>query len=338
MERRKLGRTGLEVSVVGFGGLPLMQVPGPEARVLIAGALACGISFFDTAADYGESEVRIGSAVADCREEVVLATKAPSRTAREARKDVRRACRRLGTKAIDLFQIEGVSTLSRLEAVLEPGGPLEGLLTQRDAGRIRHIGLTGHNCEVLAEAIQRCEDIAAVQFPFNILENDHTKGALLRVAAARGAGTIAMKPLAGGVLPEPLKALRWVLTQPITTAIPGMVSADEITANAAIGAKPEPLTPAEEADLRRRAAALGDRFCRRCMHCEPCPQGIAIYHIIELGQKVTLPQVAGLMREIYEAMPVKADACAECGECEDRCPYHLPVMELLRQAHRLLSG
>jgi len=338
MEYRRLGKTDLEVSVIGFGGLPITQVPAAESRVLVAGAVASGITFFDTGSGYGDSEVRIGSALDGRGDEVILATKAPSRTAREARQDVRRACRRLKVDAIDLFQIEGVTKPARLEAVLEPGGPMEGLLVQRDAGRVRHIGLTGHNCDVLAEAIERCDDIEAVQFPFNILEDDRSARALLHVAAERDVGAIAMKPLAGGVLPLPICALRWVVTQPIATVIPGMVSADEVTANAAVGARPEPLTQAEEADLRERLAALETPFCRRCLHCLPCPQGIPVYDILELGQKVTLPQVAALMCETYEAMPVKADACAECGECEDRCPYDLPIIELLRRAHTLLSG
>jgi len=338
MECRRLGKTDLMVSVIGFGGLPITQMPAAESRIHVAGAVASGITFFDTGAGYGDSEVRIGSALEGRRDEVILATKAPSRTAREARQDIRRACRRLKVDAIDLFQIEGVSKAARLEAVLERGGPMEGLLAQRDAGRVRHIGLTGHNCDVLAEAIKRCDDVEAVQFPFNILEDDRSTRRLLRAAAERDVGTIAMKPLAGGVLPLPLQALRWVVTQPIVTTIPGMVSADEVTANAAIGAHPEPLTPAEEADLRGRLTALGTQFCRRCLHCLPCPQGIPVYDILELGQKVTLPQVAALMREMYEAMPVRADACAECGECEDRCPYDLPIIELLRRAHALLSG
>ena len=337
MEYRRLGGTGLEVSVVGFGGLPLMQMAAPEARILVAGALASGINFFDTGCGYGESEVRIGAAVAESRDRVILATKAPSLTARGARQHVARACQRLGVETVDIFQLEGVNRPERLDAVLAPGGSLEGLLAARDAGRIRHIGITSHNCALLAEAIQRSPDLETVQFPFNILEDGREVRQLLEVAAERHVGTIVMKPLAGGVLPQPTQALRWLLSQPIHTAAVGMVSAEEVTANARVGDHPEPLTSAEEAHLRSLAEALGKRFCRRCMHCLPCPQGVPIYDIIELGQKVRLPQVAHLMRDIYEALPVKADACAECGECEDRCPYDLPIIEMLRQAHAMLT-
>jgi predicted aldo/keto reductase-like oxidoreductase len=337
MQYRRLGKTGLEVSVIGFGGFPLMGLPPAEARIFLVSALARGITFFDTGADCGDGESRVGAAFEDLRDRVVVSTKSAALTARDAQAHVLRACQRLKVDAIDLFQIQGVHRPARLEAVLEPDGALDGLRAQRDAGRVKHIGIAGHHPAVLRAAIERTPDFETVQFPFNVLEDGPETRALLSAAAARDVGTIAMKPLAGGILPLPRLALRWVASQPVSTVVTGMASADELEADAAVGDAPAPLTPAEESHLRRHLEPLLAEFCTRCMACEPCPQGIPIYRILELGKKATLPQVAALARDIYDALEVRAEACAECTECEDRCPRRLPIREMLQRAHERLT-
>jgi len=338
MQYRQLGTTGLTVSTVGFSGNSIPRMPVSQARILLAGAMASGINLFDTSSGCGDSEPRIASAIKDRRDGVVLAARSRSLAARQIKSDVLRCCQRLGVDRIDLYQVAAVHRLPRLDAVLEPGGALDGLMAERDAGRIGHVGITGYNCPVLREALQRSDAFEAVQFPFNILEDGEPARALLAEAAERGVGVLAAKPLAGGILPQPVKALRWILNQPVSACLVGMVTADEVTANAAVADHPEPLTPPEEDELHRQVDVLAETFCRRCMECEPCPQGIPIYRILELGRKASLPQVVGLAREIYDAMEVRADACAECGECQDRCPFGLPVIDLLNEAHERLLG
>jgi aryl-alcohol dehydrogenase-like predicted oxidoreductase len=223
MQKRILGKTGLQVSVIGFGGIPIRKLSMREAKNLVAEAVGAGINFFDTAQGYGDSEVKIGEGLKKKRKECILATKSPCRTAEEAVSHVRKALARLKTDSIDLYQIHHVSKTPELERVLSPGGALEGLIRQKKEGNIKHIGITGHNTDLLYKALEQSEELETVQFPFNIIEDGENERALLKITKKLGVGTIIMKPLAGGVIPEPELCLRWILEQGVDVVIPGIL-------------------------------------------------------------------------------------------------------------------
>jgi hypothetical protein len=337
MEFRKLGKTSLEVSIIGLGGIPIQKLGRKEARRLVGLALDYKINFFDTAQGYGDSEVKIGEGIEGRREECLLATKSPCRRFQQALEDVDAALRRLQVKVIDLYQVHHVSDSETLDQVIGPNGSLQGLKKAKEEGKINHIGITGHNPDVLLRAIKN-EDFETVQMPFNIIEDGPDERALLRAAKEQEVGVICMKPLAGGVITEPELSLRWILAQSVSTAIPGMIQLNEVKSNAIVGEALLPLSEKELEKLKKVCHPLEENFCRRCMYCMPCPEGIPIYLIQELGDKVKVSQVRELCRDIYARQEVNVEACNECGECEEKCPYHLPIRKMLKEKHDLLTA
>ncbi len=154
----------------------------------------------------------------------------------------------------------------------------------------------------------------------------------MRVARETGTGVIVMKPLAGGAFKNPALSLRYILTHPVSVVIPGMDTVKQVEENAAVGDSPLELSPEERRMLEEEVARLGNTFCRRCEYCQPCPQGIDIPMVFLLDgyyQRYGLKEWA---RQRYEGLKVKADACQECGECEERCPYDLPIRRMLKDA------
>ncbi len=336
MELRRLGKTDLEGQVIGFGGIPIQKLGREEARRLVGLALDYKINFFDTAQGYGDSEVKIGEGIEGRREECLLATKSPCRSFQQALEDVDAALRRLQVKVIDLYQVHFVNDSETLDQVIGPNGSLQGLKKAKEEGKINHIGITGHNPDVLLRAI-RNEDFETVQVPFNIIEDGPDERALLRAAKELEVGVICMKPLAGGVITEPELSLRWILAQSVSTVIPGMIQPKEVESNAIVGRAPLPLSEKELEKLKKVCYPLEENFCRRCMYCMPCPEGIPIYLIQELGDKVKVPQARELCRDIYARQKVNVEACNECEECEEKCPYHLPIRKMLKEKHDLLT-
>ena len=167
MERRRLGRTGLEASVVALGGAALIGASQREADRAIEKALECGVNYFDIAPTYGNSEVLVRPWVQRYRDRVFVACKTLKRTRDEAREELMRSLERVGVEYFDLYQFHGVSTQEDSEAVLGPGGALEAFLEAREEGLIRYIGITGHTASVLREALLRF-DFDTVMFPLNL--------------------------------------------------------------------------------------------------------------------------------------------------------------------------
>lgn len=331
MQYRVLGRTGLKASVIGFGGIPIQRISEAESALVITRALDLGINFFDTARAYTDSEAKLGAVLNKRRSEVLIATKTMSRTAEGMAADIQNSLTAMGLDYIDLYQLHNVKDSPALEQVFGPGGALEALKQAKKDGLVRHIGITGHVRSFLVEALKTGE-METVQFPFNAVEAAGA-GELLDLAAKTGTGVIVMKPLAGGVIPNPGPALRYILEHPaVSTVIPGMDAPEQVDQNAAVGAEPRPLTGAERKALEELAARLGSNFCRRCEYCQPCPQGVDIPTVFLLDGYFTRYELQDWARERYGEMKITARDCVECGECEEKCPYSLPIRSMLAEA------
>ena len=329
MEYRELGKTGLRISRVGLGGIPIQRIDAASTGELVRGLMDAGVNYVDTARGYTVSEEYLGEALEGVRDRWVVATKSMARTREEMARDIEISLKNLRTGYIDLYQVHN-PTVAQLEQVAAPGGALEALQEARAAGKIGHIGVTAHSTAVFELAL-RMDWVETIMFPYNIVE---TQGeALMRAAAAQGVGFIAMKPLAGGAIEDAALAMRFLAAQPeVDVIIPGMADPREAEVNLTAAADTAPLTAEEQAAMERIRRQLGTRFCRRCNYCAPCTAGISIPAVFLMQGYLTRYGLGDWARARYAAMPVKASACVECGVCETRCPYELPIRQMLKQA------
>lgn len=319
----------MEVTCIGFGALPMQRCTMEEAGAVLHAALDGGINFIDTARAYTDSEEKIGRHIASRRSEYYLATKSLKRTKEGMAEEINASLRLMKTDYIDLYQIHNVKQRSEYEQAMGPGGALEALKEAQQAGKIRFIGITGHDYDLLLEGI-KTNEFSTVQAPFNAVEPKPLE-MLFPLAKKMDIGRIVMKPLGGGQIEHKVLALRYILAQDITVAIPGMDHPDHVQENLSAAEPFVPLTAAEKAVLDAEVAELGKNFCRRCGYCMPCAQGIDIpaTFITYLQYSRYGMKTAGAAK--YAALPAKASACIECGICETRCPYDLPIRDRLKQ-------
>lgn len=330
MKYVELGRTGLQCAQVSFGGIPIQRSDAANALAVVDALEEHGINYMDSARGYTVSEGYLGAALKGRRDKFILATKSMVRDYEGMKRDVETSLKNFQTDYIDVYQFHNLP-LTAFDQVFGPDGAYRALVEARQEGKIGHIGASFHGLDALKKAVEEYSDkIETVMFPFNIVEDQGLE--VLKMAKDRGMGTIAMKPMAGGNLQDWALALKYIFASGvIDIAIPGMGSPEEVACNAAAAGAFGPLTPEE---LERCAAIrkeLGTTFCRRCGYCAPCTVGIDIpsaflfrnYYEHYEGLKDWAAQR-------YAAMAHKAGECVECGLCEGRCPYELPIREMLK--------
>lgn len=327
MQHVTLGKTGLSVSRVGLGGIPIQRLTEREAIAVVQHALDLGITFLDTANAYTTSEERMGKAIAGRRDDVVLASKTMARDRAAAEEHLALSLRRLNTDAIDLWQFHNISTFQQLDQVLGPDGAMEAASRALQAGKVRHVGITSHSMDVARQAVTMGV-FETVQFPLNFI-SDEAVDDLLPLVQQHGLGFIAMKPFGGGLLGHAPLAIKFLLQFPDVVPDPGVEKAGEIDEIVGVVDGSWELTPVELAEMARLRAELGTRFCRRCDYCQPCPQGVQISVLLHLrGFHKRFP--AEVFATGFPAQAAQSGRkCQECGECEERCPYRLPVRELV---------
>ncbi|MDR3563051.1 MAG: aldo/keto reductase [Negativicutes bacterium] len=328
MDKIRLGRTNLNVTRISFGALPIQRCTMEEAGPVLNAALDAGINFVDTARAYTDSEVKIGEHISSRRGEYYLATKSFGRDKATMAKDIDISLANMRTDHIDLYQIHNLQRREDFETVMAPGGALEALKEAQAAGKIRHIGVTGHSIPLVTEAA-RTGEFSTVQVPFNFIETKALEE-LIPLAKSMDIGVIAMKPLGGGQVKSYSLALKYLYEQGDTVAIPGMDEIAHINENLAVTKNFTPLTAAEKQILADEAKELGNSFCRRCGYCKPCTVGIDIPTVFIWYLQYTRYGLKGPMGSRYNGLKVKASDCTQCGVCEKRCPYDLPIRERMK--------
>jgi predicted aldo/keto reductase-like oxidoreductase len=273
LEYRVLGKTGLKISRLGLGGIPIQKIDPDGTRALIGELMRESVNFIDTARGYTVSEEYLGYALEGVRDKFVIATKSTSRTKEAMAKDIDISLANLRTGYIDLYQIHNPNAAD-LEVVMAEGGALEALIEAKAAGKIGHIGITLHSAELFKKALD-LPFVETIMFPYNIVETQGEE--LIAECAKRNIGFICMKPLAGGAIDDADTALRFIVSNPdVTVVIPGMADSKEIAQNVAATADTSPLTPDEIGKIVNIREHLGTNFCRRCNYCAPCTVGINI--------------------------------------------------------------
>ena len=328
MEYRTLGKTGLKISRMGFGGIPIQKIDEEGTRKLLHEMMEKGVNYIDSARGYTVSEQYIGYGLEGIRDKFVLATKSMSRTKETMAADIETSLGNFRTDYIDLYQVHNPS-MEQLDQVMGEGGALEALMEAKAAGKIGHIGLTVHSTEVFERALE-LDWVETIMFPYNIVEQQGAE--LIHKCAEKNIGFIVMKPLAGGAIEDASLALRYVCSNPdVTVVIPGMAEIHELEQNLAACSNTEPLTQEELKEMDKVREQLGTDFCRRCNYCAPCTVGINIPSVFLFAGYLQRYDLADWAKDRYSTLKVKASACIGCGKCEPRCPYHLPIREKLKK-------
>ena len=329
MNYKTLGKTGLNVSQMGFGGIPIQRIDAAGTRKLMEQMVEAGINYIDTARGYTVSESFLGEALVGIRDKFVLATKSMSRTKETMAADIEISLNNLKTDYIDLYQVHNPS-IQQLQQVVAEGGALEALMEAKAAGKIGHIGLTAHSLEVFEMALSM-DWVETIMFPYNIVETQGEK--LIAKCAEKNVGFICMKPLAGGAIEDATLAMRFCCANGnVSVVIPGMADPKELDQNLAAVNDESPLSPAEISKIAAIRKDLGTQFCRRCNYCAPCSEGISIPSVFLFEGYLSRYGLGDWAKDRYSAMGKHASDCVGCGICETRCPYNLPIRQMMKVA------
>ncbi len=322
-----LGRTGIVSPKNAFGALPIQRVSADYAGKLLRKAFEAGITFFDTARSYSDSEEKIGLALADVREKITIATKTPSTTVEGFWKDLETSLRLLKTDYLDIYQFHNPAFCPK------PGdgtGLYEAMLEAKAQGKIRFIGLTNHRPHVAQEAVESGL-YDTLQFPFCYLATDKDI-ALVNLCKEKDVGFICMKGLSGGLITNSAAAYAWQAQFDNTLPIWGVQRESELDEFLSYIDNPPSMEDAEiKAVIEKDREELIGNFCRACGYCMPCPAGITINQCARMSQLIRRSPSAGWLTEESQAMMMKIEECLECGQCKKKCPYGLDTPTLLKQ-------
>lgn len=326
------GKTGMKVSELGFGGIPLIRLGKDSAINVLKHAFDRGITIYDTANMYLDSEEKIGTAFQQMRDRVVIATKSILRDAAGVTAHIEESLKRLKTGYIDLYQLHQVARESDWKAIEAPGGALEALLKARDKGMIRHIGVTSHSLEMAIKLVWT-DLFSSIQFPFNFIETA-AKDELHKAAREKDMGILAMKPFAGGMINNADIAFKFLRQYPDVIPIPGFDSVEAIDEVVSLYQHENRLSPEDDRLTDRYKNELGKQFCRRCEYCLPCPNGVMITQA--MGYRVIANRMSPAVAVSFSRLPMESILkCDDCGACLDKCPYELPIPDMLKSFYDL---
>jgi uncharacterized protein len=372
MKHRTFGKANALVSALGFGAMRLpmrgKSVDRDKALPLFSRAYALGVNYFDTGKHYCEqdSERTVGEALKGMdRSRVYLSTKYAMQrnSADDLRSKFERSLRELDQDYVDFYHLWGISWKSFTEELSIPGGPIEAFVRLKEEGAIRHLSFSFHSTP---EDIPKLVDTGLFETmlcQYNLLDRSNEDG--IRYAASKGLGVAIMGPVGGGRLGSPSEvvsrllpgqsrvsspelALRFVLSNPaVSMALSGMSTLEQLEQNVATISRDEPLTEAELVAINRAALEnkrMMDLYCTGCKYCEPCPANVNISEVFRTMNYHEVWDLKPYAKAQYAEIGTnqwlpghRADACTECGDCETKCPQHLPIREQLKQCHRVLG-
>lgn len=366
MEKRKFGRTGLETSLLGFGGFHLIEIPAKEAEYLLDTYIDAGGNYIETAASYGagESERKIGQVLGRRRNECIIATKTGDRTKEDAAKSIERSLSNLKTDHVDLLIMHGVGTMDELTTILGPNGAMEAALEAKKSGKVNNIGISMHGQpDVLISALKQYP-FDAVMTTINYFDRfnfPEIEGELVPLAVEKGSAIILMKPLGDGLLwQNPEMAFRYAMSIPASVIATGINTREMLKADLHYINNLKPLNEAEKEQLYMESAELGNYVCRQCGKCLPCPEGLDIPEIFKHEGYFDRQMRDGVIRnsaefalrdrlrfwfgnqqlakDRYAKLKVKANQCTKCGVCIPKCPYGINIIEKMNIVDYKLGG
>ena len=341
MKNVTLGSTGIITPENGFGALPIQRVSDEEAVALLRRAWEGGMTFFDTARVYSDSEHKIGLAFGDWesprRDEIFIATKTMATTPEKFWEDLETSLAEMKTDYVDIYQFHNIKQVYR------PGdgtGMYEAALEAKAQGKIRHIGVTAHRLDRAEEAVASGL-YETMQYPFNYLVSDR-EVELLNKCIAANMGFIVMKGMSGGLITDSKAMMAFISQFDNLVPIWGVQRMNELEEWLSYMDETPQMTPEIEEFIATEREQLQGEFCRSCGYCMPCPVGILINQCARMSLLLRRAPTEAHLSEHWQAEMAKIDDCLECGQCAAKCPYELDTPNLLKRNYedykRVLAG
>ena len=324
MEKFTLGRTGLVISRTGFGMLPLQRVSFDDARALLRRAVEGGITYFDTARAYSDSEEKFGYSLTDVRRDIVLATKTGARDAKTFWEHLETSLRNCRTDYIDVYQFHNPGFVPR------PGGAdglYDAAVKAREQGKIRFISITNHSLDRAFEAVESGL-YDTLQYPFNHLASAREEE-LVNLCKEKNVGFIAMKALSGGLITDASLPFTYIRGFDNVVPIWGFQRMGELEQLLEYSENPPAPDAAMRARIEQDRRELAGSFCRSCGYCLPCPANIPINNANRMEQLLTRSPYKAWISPAWQEMMERIEDCIHCGVCAQRCPYELKPYETL---------
>ena len=337
MEMVTLGKTGITVNKNGFGALPIQRISTDDAVALARRAYEAGMTFFDTARFYTDSEEKLGEAFDGMREKVCIATKTAAQNAEDFWKDLEVSLHNLRTDYIDIYQFHNPSFCPK------PGdgtGLYEAMLEAKAQGKIRHIGITNHRLAVANEAIDSGL-YETLQFPFCYLATEKDLE-LVKKCKEADMGFIAMKALSGGLINNSAAAYAFEAQYDNVLPIWGVQRRSELEEFISYIDNPPVMNDEIKVLIEHDRKELSGEFCRGCGYCMPCPAGIEINNCARMSLMLRRAPSAGWLTPQMQEEMKKIENCLHCNKCKSKCPYGLDTPTLLQKNYedykRVLAG
>jgi len=326
MDQIQLGKTGIISNKNGFGALPIQRISKEDAAVLLKKAYQSGITFFDTARFYTDSEEKIGYALSEVRKNIHIASKTMCTKVEDFRKQLDISLRLLKTDYLDIYQFHNPGSCPK------PGdgsGLYEAMLEAKRKGRIRHIGITNHRLPVALEAAESGL-YETIQFPFSYLATEK-EVALVNLCKEKGIGFIAMKSLSGGLITNSAAAYAYLAQYDNVLPIWGIQKEKELDEFISHMVDPPVLTGELKVIIQKDREELSKDFCRGCGYCLPCPAEIDIPISARMSLMIRRAPVSVYLSDSWKEKMKKIDDCTHCDHCKDNCPYGLDTPRLLEE-------
>ncbi len=325
MKKITLGSTGITAVQNGFGALPIQRADTDTAVKILRKAYDGGITFFDTARAYSDSEEKVGLALSDVRKNIFIATKTMAKNTEDMKEQLETSLKLLKTDYIDIYQFHCVD---RCYAPDDGTGMYELMEDFKRQGMIRHIGITAHKIGI-AEEIIKSGLYETLQFPFSYLSGEREL-ALADKCKAKNMGFIAMKALAGGLITNSKLAYSFIGQYDNVMPIWGIQRENELDQWLSYMDNTPVMTEDIRAEIERDKKEFSADFCRGCGYCMPCPVGIQINNCARMSLMLRRAPSKVWLSEMWQNNMKQIEKCLNCGQCKSKCPYELNTPELLK--------
>jgi len=325
MEYTIFGRTGLKVSRTSFGCIPIQRIPYEESTAILRHAYNSEITLFDTANGYTTSEDRIGTALHDVRNKIILCTKSGASNPNDLMNHIENSLTKMKTDYIDVFQFHKPDFVPRPNA---EDGMYDTLKKAQTQGKVRFIGMSAHNIDLARETVESGL-YDTIQFPISHISTEE-EIQFTKFCHEKNVGYLGMKALCGGILTNAKAAFAFLRQFENVIPIWGIEKMSELEEIISYEKTPPILDTALQKEIDKDRAELAETFCRACGYCLPCPAKIPIPMAARMKFLLSRMYAPTFLTPEWEENMSRISSCTNCGHCKANCPYKLDVPELLK--------